>query len=152
MSISGGTLVVRSRRRMEYRRWARNEGADATTASFLTTSFCRCSGSLSQTFIYDSLNRLTAATQSETANAQNQITLISGSATPTCDANGNMTSDQNGNTYVFDAWNWLVEVKNAAGTVIAPVRQDSADDSILRPGYGRSYHLTASVTSTSANL
>ncbi len=91
-------------------------------------------------------------TQSETANAQNQITSISGSATPTYDANGNMISDQNGNTYVYDAWNRLVEVKNAAGTVIAPVRQDSADDSILRPGYGRSYHLTASVTSTSANL
>ena len=91
-------------------------------------------------------------TQSESANAQNQITSISGSATPTCDANGNMISDQNGNTYVYDAWNRLVEVKNAAGTVIAPVRHDSADDSILRPGYGRSYHLTASVTSTSAYL
>jgi hypothetical protein len=81
----------------------------------------------SQGYSYDSLNRLTAATQdgsayqswnldsqgnwssftsgtttqTESANAQNQITSISGSATPTYDANGNMISDQNGNTYVF---------------------------------------------------
>ena len=64
-------------------------------------------------------------TQSETANAQNQITSISGSATPTYDANGNMISDQNGNTYVYDAWNRLVEVKNAAGAVIAQYTYDA---------------------------
>ena len=88
----------------------------------------------SQTFTYDPLNRLTAntlggaasqswtldsqgnqssvttngVTQTETANAQNQITSISGtSATPTYDANGNMTTDQDGNTYVYNAWNQL---------------------------------------------
>ena len=64
-------------------------------------------------------------TQTESANAQNQITSISGSATPTYDANGNMTSDQNGNTYVFDAWNRLVEEKNAAGAVIAQYAYDA---------------------------
>ncbi len=105
----------------------------------------------SQGFTYDPLNRLTAATQggsayqswnldsrgnwssftsgtttqTESANAQNQITSISGSATPTYDANGNMTSDQNGNTYVYDAWNRLVEVKNAAGTVITQYSYDA---------------------------
>ena len=64
-------------------------------------------------------------TQTESANAQNQITSISGSATPTYDANGNMISDQNGNTYVYDAWNRLVEVKNAAGAVIAQYTYDA---------------------------
>ena len=44
MSISGSTLVVRSRRCMENRRWPRTVCADATTASFLATSFCRSSG------------------------------------------------------------------------------------------------------------
>ncbi|MGC8553648.1 MAG: hypothetical protein ACP5O7_12415 [Phycisphaerae bacterium] len=100
----------------------------------------------SQGYTYDSLNRLTAATQggnayqswnldsqgnwssftsgtttqTESANAQNQITSISGSAaTPTYDANGNMTTDQTGNTYIYDAWNRLVEVKNASGQIIA---------------------------------
>ncbi len=34
----------------------------------------------------------------------------------------------------------------------APARYDSANDSILRQGYGRSYQPTASVTLTSANL
>ncbi len=58
-------------------------------------------------------------TQTETANAQNQITSISGSSAPTYDNSGNMISDQNGNTYVYDAWNRLVAVKNSSGTVIA---------------------------------
>ena len=59
-------------------------------------------------------------TQTRTANAQNQITSISGtSATPTYDANGNMTADQNGNTYVYNAWNQLVSVSNSSGQVIA---------------------------------
>ncbi len=99
-----------------------------------------------ETYTYDSLNRLTAVTrggasyqswnldaqgnwsgftsngtaQTRTANAQNQITSITGtSATPTYDAAGNMISDQNGDTLVYDAWNRLVEVKNSAGAVVA---------------------------------
>ena len=105
----------------------------------------------SQTFTYDSLNRLTAntlggvaaqswtldsqgnwssftsngTTQTETANAQNQITSISGSTTPTYDANGNMISDQSGNTYTYNAWNQLVAVKNSTGAVIAAYTYDA---------------------------
>ena len=65
------------------------------------------------------------STQTETANAQNQITSISGSTTPTYDANGNMTtgiiSSQQGRTDIltYDAWNRLVSVSNASGQVIA---------------------------------
>ncbi len=99
----------------------------------------------SQTFTYDQLNRLASSTQggsayqswnldsqgnwssftnqgstqTETANAQNQITSISGQTTPTYDANGNMTTDQVGNTYTYNAWNQLVAVKDSAGQVIA---------------------------------
>ena len=104
----------------------------------------------SQTFTYDQLNRLASSTQggsayqswsldsqgnwssftnqgstqTETANAQNQITSISGQTTPTYDANGNMTSGSltsqpaAGVTMVYNAWNQLVEVKNAGGAVI----------------------------------
>ncbi len=105
----------------------------------------------SQTFTYDQLNRLASSTlggsasqswtldaqgnwssvttngttQTETTNTQNQITSISGSTTPTYDNNGNMTTDQNGNTYVYNAWNQLVEVKNASGTVIAQYTYDA---------------------------
>jgi RHS repeat-associated protein len=105
----------------------------------------------SQTFTYDPLNRLASntlggaanqswtldsqgnwssftsngTTQTETANAQNQITGISGGATPAYDANGNMISDQSGNTYVYNAWNQLVSVSNSSGTVIAQYTYDA---------------------------
>ena len=59
-------------------------------------------------------------TQTRTANAQNPITSISGtSATPTYDSNGNMTTDQNGNTHVYNAWNQLVSASNLSGQIIA---------------------------------
>ncbi len=64
-------------------------------------------------------------TQTQTANAQNQITSISGSTAPTYDANGNMTSGSLTTqpaasvTMVYNAWNQLVSVSNASGQVIA---------------------------------
>ena len=105
----------------------------------------------SQAFTYDQLNRLASntlggvanqswtldsqgnwssftsngTTQAQTANAQNQITSISGSTTPTYDNNGNMTTDQSGNTYIYNAWNQLVAVKNSAGVVIADYTYDA---------------------------
>ena len=39
--------------------------------------------------------------------------------TPAYDANGNMTTDQNGQQYVYNAWNQLVTVKNSDGDTIA---------------------------------
>ena len=54
------------------------------------------------------------STQNRTANADNQITSISGLTTPTYDGNGNTTTDQNGNTLVYDAWNRLVKYKNGS--------------------------------------
>ncbi len=60
--------------------------------------------------------------QTRACNSQNEITGASGpgiTTTPQYDANGNMTTDQNGNTLTYDAWNRLVAVKNAGGQVIA---------------------------------
>ena len=81
-------------------------------------------GAASQSWTLDSQGNWSSytsngTTQTETANAQNQITSISGSVTPTYDNNGNMTGDQAGNTLIYDAWNRLVEVKNASGQIIA---------------------------------
>ena len=59
------------------------------------------------------------STQTRTANQQNELTSVSGLLTPAYDANGNMTTDQNGDTLIYDAWNRLVELKNASGQVIA---------------------------------
>ncbi len=47
-------------------------------------------------------------TTNRTTNADNQITNI-GSATISYDNNGNVTTDDKGNTLVYDAWNRLVE-------------------------------------------
>jgi RHS repeat-associated protein len=63
-------------------------------------------------------------TQTRTANQQNEITSISGATTPIYDTNGNLTTDELGQAYKYDAWNRLVQVKNSAGTVIASYAYD----------------------------
>jgi RHS repeat-associated protein len=86
------------------------------------------SASASQSWGLDALGNWTSVTtdgtaQTNTANAQNEYTAV-GSATPGYDADGNMTTDQNGNTLVYDAWNRLVAVKNSTGTTIATYSYD----------------------------
>ena len=78
--------------------------------------------SLSESWIYDALGNRTSVTTNgtevdSTANQQNEITSISGETTPTYDSNGNMTTDQNGNTLVYDAWNRLVAYKSGSTTL-----------------------------------
>jgi RHS repeat-associated protein len=86
------------------------------------TSFSRNNGH-SQSWKLDALGNWTSvttdgSTQKRTANAQNQYTSVSSGATPTYDNNGNLTTDPtNGNTYVYDAWNRLVGVKNGGNTL-----------------------------------
>src|SRR5262249_61264754 len=58
------------------------------------------------------------ATQTRTANAQNEITSISGLTTPAYDGNGNMTTDQTGKALVFDAWNRMVQYKNGSTVLL----------------------------------
>src|SRR5579884_1588715 len=78
--------------------------------------------SRSQSWTPDALGNFTGVTtngtaQTRTANQQNEYTSISGSGTITYDANGNITADGSGNTYVYDAWNRLVAVKNGSTTL-----------------------------------
>jgi RHS repeat-associated protein len=85
-------------------------------------SFSRTNGH-SQSWNLDARGNWTSVTtdgntQTRTANAQNQYTSVSGGNTPTYDNNGNLTTDPtNGNTYVYDAWNRLVAVKNGGNTL-----------------------------------
>jgi RHS repeat-associated protein len=78
----------------------------------------------SQSWTPDALGNFTSITtdsntQTRTANQQNEYTSISGSGTITYDASGNITADGSGNTFVYDAWNRLVAVKNGTTTLAA---------------------------------
>jgi RHS repeat-associated protein len=64
------------------------------------------------------------STQTRTANAQNEITSVSGATTPIYDANGNLTKDETGKQFVYDAWNRLITVKDASNNVIASYKYD----------------------------
>jgi RHS repeat-associated protein len=78
-------------------------------------------------------------TQTRTHNAQNEIIGISGAVTPTYDANGNLTRDEAGRQFVYDAWNRLVEVKDASGNLLKSYAYD---------GLHRRIQETASGTTT----
>ncbi len=78
--------------------------------------------SRSQSWTPDALGNFTSVTTNGTAqtrstNQQNEYASISGSGTISYDANGNLTADGTGNTFVYDAWNRLVAVKNGSTTV-----------------------------------
>ncbi len=75
--------------------------------------------SINETWTLDALGNwlsvtVNGSTQTRTANSDNQISSISSLTTPGYDGNGNTTTDQNGNTFVYDAWNRLVEVKSGS--------------------------------------
>ncbi len=82
------------------------------------------SPSRTQEWLFDPLGNWTTLTtngtaQSRTHNRQNQITSITSLTTPSYDANGNMTGDENGKTLVYDAWNRLVDYKNGSTSLEA---------------------------------
>jgi RHS repeat-associated protein len=82
-------------------------------------SFAR--GSHTQSWDYDALGNWDSVTtdgtaQNRTANKQNEVTFLSSGTTPGYDANGNVTQADTGLRMVYDAWNRLVAVKDAAGT------------------------------------
>ena len=89
------------------------------------TSFSRNNGH-NQSWNLDALGNWTSvttdgSTETRTANAQNQYTSLSDQAAmPLYDNNGNLTTDpspNNGNNYVYDAWNRLVAVQHAGNTL-----------------------------------
>lgn len=69
-------------------------------------------------------------TQSRTANRQNEITSIGGATTPTYDINGNMTGDETGKQFVYDAWNRMVAVKNSGGTTLKTYSYDGLNQRV----------------------
>ena len=78
-------------------------GSNGTTLDTVTTASATNSGSL------DALgNSTNTGGTSRTVNSKNQITGITGLTTPTYDHDGNMTTDQAGTTYTYDAWNCLI--------------------------------------------
>lgn len=96
-----------------------NNGSTLDTVSSPTGFFS------SQSWNYNSVGSITSDTgarygnETRTANAQNELTQVKGTATlnPTYDSNGNMTSDGLGNTFIHDAWNRPVTVKQNGSVV-----------------------------------
>jgi RHS repeat-associated protein len=85
--------------------------------------------SRTQSWAYDGLGNMTSVTtsgtaQTRTANAENEVTGVSGATTPAYSANGDMTTDQAGLQYVYDAWNRLVTVKNSGGSTLETMTYD----------------------------
>ena len=81
-----------------------------------------------QTFALSAAGAITGITtggvlQNRTVNSENQITAI-GSSSISYDSNGNVTTDDQGRTLVFDAWNRLVGVNNSSGQLIATYTYD----------------------------
>jgi RHS repeat-associated protein len=89
----------------------------------------------SQRWQFDALGNWTTVTtdgvdQCRAANAQNELTQV-GSTVLTYSATGNMTTDAQGRTLVYDAWNRLVSISNASATQIAAYQYDGMNRRIV---------------------
>jgi YD repeat-containing protein len=88
------------------------------------------SPSQTQSFQLDALGNQTSVTtdgasQTRASNSQNQLTGV-GSATLDYDASGNMTTDETGKDFVYDAWNRLVKVTDGTtGAMLAQYTYDT---------------------------
>ncbi len=83
-----------------------------------------------QTWDYDAVGNwdsvtTNSTTQTRGANRQNEITSVSSATTPTYDNNGNLTKDENGYRFVYDAWNMQVQVKNSSNVVLVTYGRDA---------------------------
>lgn len=67
-----------------------------------------------------------STTSTRSSNSQNEITAASGYTSPAYDSNGNMTTDELGNVYTYDAWNQVMKIQNSALTVTREVYQYDA--------------------------
>ncbi len=91
------------------------------------TTFTRGGTTRTQNFTADGMGNFStvvnvsngvSTTQTRTHNAQNELATISGTAaTPTYDANGNLTKDETGALLTYDAWNRLIKVVKGTTTV-----------------------------------
>jgi RHS repeat-associated protein len=87
------------------------------------------SPSRTQAWDFDALGNFDSQTtdgsgQTRTHNKQNEITSVQNATTPTYDANGNLTKDETGRTFNYDAWNRLVEVRDSGNNLVATFRYD----------------------------
>jgi RHS repeat-associated protein len=94
------------------------------------------SASSTQSWSLDTLGNMASVTTSGTAqsrshNSRNQITALASATTPAYDSNGNMTTDQNGQQYVYDAWNRMMVAKNSSGSTINQYAYDGQNRQIL---------------------
>src|SRR5579884_2597628 len=85
------------------------------------------SPSTSESWSLDALGNFSSVTlngtpTSRTTNQQNEVTAV-GSSSLAFDANGNTTTDDQGHTLIYDAWNRLIQVKSG-GTVLATYSYD----------------------------
>jgi YD repeat-containing protein len=97
-----------------------NNGSTLDTVSTLNTN-----ADSSQSWSLDALGNQTSVTTDgtptgRTLNGQNQITAV-GSSGLAYDNNGNTTTNENGHTLVYDAWNRLIAVKNGSTTLASYV-------------------------------
>ena len=99
-------------------------------------SFNRTGGTTtSQQWQFDALGNWTTVTtngvaQARTANAQNELTHV-GSSALAYSTTGNLTTDAEGRTLSYDAWNRLVSVRNSAGTQVARYEYDGLNRRIV---------------------
>ncbi len=69
--------------------------------------------------------------RSRTHNKQNEITAVSGATSPTYDASGNLTTDETGRQFVYDAWNRIKVVKDSGGTTLKTYTYDATSHRIV---------------------
>lgn len=106
------------------------------------STFDRNSGARTQSWDYDALGNWDSLTtnggspQTRTHNKQNEVTAVSGATSPTFDANGNMTTDETGQQYVYDAWNRLKVVKNSGGTTLKTYTYDALNRRVAETASG----------------
>jgi RHS repeat-associated protein len=99
-------------------------------------SFSRSGGATtSQQWQFDALGNWTTVTtngvaQNRTANAQNELAQV-GSASLAYSPTGNLTTDAQGRTLTYDAWNRLVSVADTAGTEVARYGYDGLNRRIV---------------------
>jgi RHS repeat-associated protein len=99
-------------------------------------SFSRTGGTTtSQQWQFDAAGNWTTFTtngvaQTHTANAQNEVTQVGGSALAYSQT-GTLTTDAEGRTLAYDAWNRLVSVKNASGVEVARYAYDGLNRRVV---------------------